>query len=303
MGRQRKWNPGILTWLIAVLALAGTGVLLYPAAAAWVTSYNQSQIVERISSLLDDADPDSAIQLAQASEYNAALTSGVELQANVNVPTGSGSLNSTELDYNKILSATDDGLMARLKIKGIGVDLPIYHGTTDDVLLRGAGHLEGSHFPVGGESTHSVITAHRGLANATMFTNLDKVKVGDTFTAEVFGEVLTYRVRTTKVVQPEDTDSLRAEPGSDLMTLITCTPLGINSHRILVTGERISPTPIADIQAAGTESEVPGPPWWILAMLGATVFAGGYLWRGGLKDAKATARAAEDPDPIQNPVD
>ncbi|WP_459583204.1 class C sortase, partial [Aerococcus mictus] len=111
----------------------------------------------------------------------------------------------------------------------IDVDLPVYHGTSDEVLNRAAGHLEGTSLPVGGPSTRAVITAHRGLANARMFTDLNKVNVGDTFTIEVFGDVLTYRVRDTKVVAPEDTDTLRVEEGKDLVTLVTCTPLGINS--------------------------------------------------------------------------
>lgn len=290
--RGPSWRPSVLTWLIGGFVVVGAGVLLYPSAAAWLSSYNQSRLIENFSTLLEDADPDLAEQLAQARTYNSALTAGVEVQANANVPAGSGSLANDELDYNTILSADEDGLMSRVKIPGIGVDIPTYHGTSDETLLQGAGHLEGSHLPVGGTDTHSVITAHRGLANATMFTNLDQVTEGDTFTVETFGEVLSYRVRNTKVVQPEDTDSLRAESGEDLVTLITCTPLGINSHRILVTGERITPTPEEDIAAAGAASDVPGFPWWAVGMGGALLAAGVYVWRAGASDARMRAASA-----------
>lgn len=282
--KRRRWRPGVMSWLIVVLLIGGSTVLLYPVTASWLTSYNQSQLIERYSDLIDRSNPDAASQLAQAHEYNAALTAGVEVRANSNVPAGAGTLSNRKLDYRSILTVNDEGLMARIKIPKIDVDLPIYHGTEDAALLKGAGHLEGSHFPVGGPGTHSVITAHRGLATATMFTHLDQIEVGDTFTVEVFGEVLSYRVRQAKVVQPEDTDSLRATAGEDLITLITCTPLGINSHRILVTGERVTPAPIEDIRSAGARPEIPGFPWWIVGFVGAMTAAAVYLWWAGFSD-------------------
>ncbi|MBL3685949.1 class C sortase [Leucobacter zeae] len=287
---KRQWRAGLLTWTIAVLLLAGSGIFLYPATAQWVTSFNQSRILESSQSLLDTVEPRAREQLRQAHEYNAALTAGVELKANANVPSGDGRLSDSELEYDKILSMNAEGLMARLKIPGIKVDLPIYHGTSDATLLKGSGHLEGSSLPVGGPGTHAVLTAHRGLADAKMFTNLDQVARGDTFTIEVFGEVLTYRVRETKVVAPEDTDSLRAQPGEDLVTLITCTPLGINTHRILVTGERVTPTPAKDLASAGAAPDVPGFPWWVAGVLAALTLAGGYVWRMGYSDARMRAR-------------
>lgn len=303
----RAWRPGILTWVIAVLLLAGSGVFLYPATAQWVTSYNQSQVIADVDELVDRADPNAQEQLRQAHAYNAALTAGVELKANANVPSGDGRISGAEFDYDRILRVNADGLMARIKIPAIDVDLPIYHGTSDTTLLRGAGHLEGSSLPVGGDSTHAVITAHRGLAGATMFTNLDRVKTGDRITVEVFGEVLTYEVRGTRVVAPEDTDSLRAENGEDLITLITCTPLGVNTHRILVTAERITPTPEKDIAAAGQRPDIPGFPWWAVGIAAAVLAAGGYVWRSGYADARSRRRRADsgsgDPSPLDGPAD
>lgn len=290
--RAARWRPSALTLTITVLALGGLAAGLYPMTAAWLSSYNQSRVLVGYHEQLADVDPDVATQVSQAHEYNAALTAGVVLEANGNVPVSDGTLTGSELEYGRILTASADGLMARVKIPSIGVDLPIYHGTSDAVLERGAGHLAGSHFPVGGAGTHSVITAHRGLANATMFSNLDDVAVGDTFTIETFGEVLTYRVRETYVIDPSDTDRIRAVPGEDLVTLITCTPLGINTHRILVTGERITPTPIGDELAAGAAPTVPGFPWWAVFGGAGIALVGTYGVLQGRIDARVRSRGA-----------
>jgi len=263
----------------------GLGAVLYPSVSQWVSSYNQSELISGYDRAVNISDPDATTQLALAHEYNAALNAGVKLLPNANVPTGTGTSSNEMLEYRKILSADNEGVMARLRVPSAGVDLPIYHGTSEETLLKGGGHLEGSHLPVGGESTHSVLTAHRGLANATMFTHLNRVQEGDVFTLEVFGEMLSYRVNEIRVVSPEDTESLQVVSGEDLVTLITCTPLGINSHRILVTGERITPTPLADLAQLGKTPDIPGFPWW-------TVWAGtgllavtAYVWRTGFLEA------------------
>jgi sortase A len=262
--------------LIVVLLVAGATVLAYSPAASWVSAYNQSLVVDRYSHEVDDADPSAAVQLERAHRYNDALASGAVLAPNANVPAGSGTSSDPTLDYATQLT-TPNGVMARIRIPSIDVDLPIYHGTSDATLLTGAGHLEGTSLPVGGPSTHAVITAHRGLAEATMFTDLDRVERGDTFTITVFTEVLVYRVVDTRVVEPDDTASLRQEAGRDLVTLVTCTPLGINSHRILVTGERVTPTPPVDASAASSRAEAPFP-WWLVAYLGALAAIGAYAW-------------------------
>ncbi len=263
--------------------------------SAWLSSYNQSKVIRQYGSAIERAHPTAAEQLAAARRYNEALSAGVVLGSNTNVPVGNGSSSDESLRYDEILTAAADGLMARIKIPKISVDLPIYHGTSDEVLLRGAGHLEGSHLPVGGIGAHSVITAHRGLASATMFSDLDGVDVGDRFTIEVFGEVLSYEVRTKRVIDPAETDTLRADADRDLVTLITCTPLGINSHRIVVTGERVTPTPVEDVRAAGAVPAIPGFPWW--AVLGGTgvLLLGVYVTRRGFVDARQSSRRCSDP--------
>lgn len=278
------WRPSILTWLIVVLAISGLVAGLYPMTASWLSSYNQSKVISNAD--LDSVSPGPQEQLKAARMYNSALTAGVRLEAGGNVPVGVGSTSDTELNYEEQLRMNNEGLMARIRVPSIDVDLPVYHGTSDATLLRGAGHLEGSHLPVGGEGTRSVVTAHRGLANSTMFTNLNKVKLGETFTVEVLGEVLTYRVVGMEVIEPTETSSLRATPGEDLMTLITCTPLGINSHRIVVTGERITPTPIQDIQTAGEIPAIPGFPWWAVFGCVGVLLTAGYFVRQGFADAR-----------------
>jgi len=273
------------------MAVVGMGLLTYPTAASWVSQYNQSKVTADYSAQVDGARPDAKTQVEQAHAYNDALSAGAVLEANNHVPTGAGSSKDSSLQYANILKANNEGLMARLKIPSISLDLPVYHGTADDTLLKGLGHLEGTSLPVGGEGTRSVITGHRGLAEATMFTHLDKVKDGDSLIIEVFGEVLTYRVTSTKVVEPEETEALRTEAGKDLLTLVTCTPLGINTHRILLTGERIYPTPAKDVAAAGKRPEVPAFPWWAVALVAGLVVVGLYLWRSGYAAARAKERA------------
>ncbi|WP_105803973.1 class C sortase [Leucobacter massiliensis] len=287
---RRQWRPSVLTWSIAVLAVAGMVAGLYPMTAAWLSSYNQSQVIKNAETSIDSLSPGKEDQLAAAHAYNDALSAGVRLEAGGNVPVGTGNLSGGDLRYDELLNSNEEGLMGRIKIPGISVDLPIYHGTSDAALLKGAGHLEGSHLPVGGENTRSVVTAHRGLANSTMFTNLDKVGSGDTFTVEVLGEILTYRVFDIQVIDPDETSSLRVQPGRDLVTLITCTPLGINSQRIVVTGERITPTPPEDLASAGAAPTIPGFPWWAVIGGAGVLLIGAYTIRQGFVDARVRER-------------
>lgn len=290
--QQRPWRPAFTTWLLAVIVLAGVGAALFPSTAQWLTSYNQSKITRNYSQQIADSGPKAGRQLAIAKRCNDAVNSGVDYLAGASFPIGTGISSHEQLEYENILTADDQGLMARIKFPAAQVDLPIYHGTSDETLMEGAGHLEGTHLPIGGENSHSVITAHRGLATATMFNHLDQAAEGDRFTIEVFGEVLTYEVREITVIAPEETDSLRVQPGRDLVTLITCTPIGINSHRIIVTGERVTPTPTTEIAATGEPSDTPGFPWWALGAGAAIALAAGFVWRTGYSDARLAARKA-----------
>lgn len=267
--------------LIAVVCVAGAGLLMYPTISAWFNQYAQSQRIEDYSTEMQDLGAETLREQVEiAREYNAALVGGgASIAANERLPLADDPEQGP--GYYDLLDGDADGLMGRLKIPAIDVDLPIYHGTSDAVLQRGVGHLEGTALPVGGPSTHGVLTAHRGLATAELFTNLDRVVVDDTFTLEVFGEVLVYRVVSTLVVQPSDTEILAPQEGRDLVTLVTCTPLGVNTHRILVTGERVIPTPQEDLDAAGERPDIPTFPWWALIAGGVLVVAVAYVWFEG----------------------
>ena len=214
-------------------------------------------------------------ELASARAYNATLSGGALID-----PYGGTPLADQQAivrAYQEQLDLGPADVMARIRIPSIAVDLPIYHGTDEATLRRGVGHLLGSAMPVGGDGNHTVLTAHRGLPEAVLFSDLDKVETGDVFELEVYGEVLVYRVREVQVIEPGNTDLLLPESGGDLVSLVTCTPLGINSHRIIVTGERIA-TPAADTAAAEelVMPEVPGAPWWSVLLAGGWALSVGY---------------------------
>ncbi|GAA2235398.1 hypothetical protein GCM10010401_04090 [Rarobacter faecitabidus] len=280
--RERRWRLPKSALFIALVCLTGVTLLLYPSAAAWLAQYNQSRAIDTYNNSLREIGPQQRDEaLEEATAYNADLVAGrAVVGAGSRIPTSDGA-DSGGWDYETLLRADNDGLMARIKIPAIDVDLPIYHGTDDETLLHGVGHLEGTALPVGGDSTHAVLTAHRGLASATLFTNLDRVNVGDRFVIEVFAEVLTYEVVETQVVEPEDTQTLQPQAGRDLVTLVTCTPVGINSHRILVTGERVHPTPPSDLAGAGHPSDLPRFPWWVAIAGGSLILVGLYVWSAG----------------------
>lgn len=281
----RRWRLQWTQLVAASTVVAGAAVMLYPQTAAWFSQRDQSRVVAEAEAALDQPPHDEPAfrdsQLDSAREYNDALASGAVLAAGANVPASSGAGASDSLTYADLLAGTSDGFMARLRYDDLGIDLPVYHGTSDETLVKGVGHLEGTSLPVGGPDTRAVLTAHRGLATATMFTHLDEAELGDTFTITVLGAVLAYRVRDTQVIDPEQTEMLSPEPGEDLVTLVTCTPLGINTQRILVTGERVTPTPLSAAQSATAPTDLPGPPWW--AVIGSSVIlvAGAYVWRAG----------------------
>ncbi|WP_217133907.1 class C sortase [Leucobacter chinensis] len=272
---QRR-KAGASTWVTIVCWIVGVTILLYPTASAWLSQYNQSSVTGDYATELDGVSPEREVQLRNAHAYNEALSAGAILSAGGHIPMGAGEARESGASPYSEQLKTPSGMMSRLRIPAIDVDLPIYHGTDEDTLLKGLGHLEGTSLPVGGESTRSVITGHRGLASARMFTDLDKIEKGDVFTLETFGEVLHYEVNEVQVVAPEDTETLHQVAGEDLVTLITCTPLGVNTHRILVTGERVAPTPQTVIDEAGKQSDLPGFPWWAVAVIGSLGLAIAY---------------------------
>ena len=218
-------------WIILTVGfLVGICVLLYPAFSNYWNSKTQSRAIVNYESVLQYLEPEDYTAIFQAAyDYNDALRE-------LNFPLG----DYRELTgYEETLLVEGTKIMGYVKIDKIGVELPIYHGTSDAVLNKGVGHLEGSSLPVGGESTHSVMSAHRGLPSAKLFTDLDRLEMGDTFQIIILDQVLTYQVDQIKVITPKEFSDLQIVDGMDYCTLFTCTPYTINTHRLLVRGIRI----------------------------------------------------------------
>ena len=218
------------TLILILVFFVGLSVMLYPTLSDYVNQRNQSRAVANYAQSVDTmTDADYSAYFDAADAFNA------QVAANENALYRPDQLSG----YYDTLDITGTGIMGYITIAKIGVELPIYHGTSDSVLQIAAGHLEGTSLPVGGASTHAVISAHRGLPSAKLFTNLDQLEVGDTFTITVLDRVLTYEVDKITIVLPTQTDDLLVADGKDYVTLMTCTPYGINTHRLLVRGRRV----------------------------------------------------------------
>lgn len=237
--QKQKKNRFILPALIIIL---GVGILLYPSASNYYMYLHQSRAIveykENISALDNE---DVARMWEEAVEYNRLLYLAQQAEE---IP------DDFFANYDNILHVTDDGMIGYISIPSIKMFLPIFHGTSDNVLQKGIGHWEFSSFPVGGANTHAVLTGHNGLTSSRIFTDLEKVEVGDTFVLQIVGETMTYEVDTIDVVLPNEIDSLSIVEGEDLCTLDTCVPYGVNSHRLLVHGRRIKNAPEAEVDAA-----------------------------------------------------
>ena len=218
------------TIILILIFLVGLSVMLYPTVSDYVNQKNQSRAVASYSEEVENlSDVDYQAYFDAADDYNRRLAETPDAFYRPEEVSG----------YADTLDVSGTGIMGYITIPKIGVELPVYHGTSDGVLQVAAGHLEGSSLPVGGAGTHAVISAHRGLPSAKLFTNLDELEVGDTFTITVLDRVLTYEVDQISIVLPTETDLLQPVEGKDYVTLMTCTPYGINTHRLLVRGKRI----------------------------------------------------------------
>lgn len=262
MSNSRARVPGSIV-LIAVFFFLGVSVLLYPSAASWFSTLQQSRDVNSYGNSVEILGPVGRSEaLASAHDYNSTLTGGALLDP-FSHAAADAPIEAEQL-YQKQLALNPDGVMARLRVPSINVDLPVLHGTSDEVLKRGVGHLFGTALPVGGQGTHTVLTGHAGIPEATLFTHLEDVVLGDSVDVEVYGEVLTYQVNNIEVILPTETESLRPVPGQDLISLITCTPTGINTHRLVVTAVRV-PTPEQAVADGGHAVEIAFP-WWAVGL-------------------------------------
>ena len=227
--------------LFGLLFLVGFGILIYPTVSNQWNTYRQSQLISNYQSVVQDMTPEDFTQEWERAEaFNATITQN-NLYSDV---FGESTTDLQSTEYWKILNEAGDGIMGYLSIPKINIKLAIYHGTADDVLQTGVGHLNGTKLPIGGESTHCVVAAHRGLPSAKLFTDIDQLRNGDKFYIHVLDQVLAYEVdQILPMVDKDDHETLenalKIEEGKDQVTLFTCTPYGVNSHRLLVRGTRV----------------------------------------------------------------
>ena len=229
----QKIKQNLVTILLIFILLVGLSMLSYPTVSDYWNSFHQSKAVAGYVEKVEDlSKADYSKLLSDAEVYNKTLDQGVIPDLNL---TG-----EAKEAYNKLLDVTGSGIVAYVEIPKLNTTMPIYHGTDDSVLQIAIGHIPGTSLPVGGEGTHSVISGHRGLPSAKLFTDIDKLVDGDVFLIQVLGETLTYEVDQILTVTPDDVSALTIDPDQDYVTLVTCTPYGVNSHRLLVRGHRIA---------------------------------------------------------------
>lgn len=228
---MKKKTSNLITIILILILLAGLSLLLYPTVSDYWNSFHQSRAIASYAEQVAEIDSDTYEQLwADAQAYNRSLIGKA------------GRYDMTDEErakYESLLDVSGNGIIGYIEIPSIKCSLPIYHGTDEAILQIAVGHIEGTSLPVGGSGTHCVLSGHRGLPSARLFTDLDKMVVGDTFMMRVLDETLTYEVDQIRIVLPNEMDDLEIEEGKDYCTLVTCTPYGINSHRLLVRGHRI----------------------------------------------------------------
>ncbi|MFT3945007.1 MAG: class C sortase [Ancrocorticia sp.] len=261
-----------------LIVMAGCLVLIYPTAAGWFSDRNHNNEVTGYTESISHITVTERSEILKvADDYNSRLPQGP-----LRDPYTHGEQDATEESaayqlYESMLAVSESGVIGHIIYPSLGIDLPVYHGTSDEVISKGAGHLYGSSLPVGGPSTHAVLTAHSGMAKARLFTALPKATEDQIFTVDVLGEKHWYRVDQIKSVLPNDTDSLQIIKGEDYVTLITCTPIGVNSHRLLVRGIRIPP-PEDEQKLLESDPILAGFPWWAVIFVGVSATSAYFLF-------------------------
>jgi len=243
---ERPMKKHLITLVLISVLIIGLSIMLYPIVSDYINSLTQSRIVARYYQDLSSLDDGSYLEMLEdARGYNERLLG----KRNRYV------MSEEDMrEYRALLDFSGTGVIGILEIVAIKVNLPIYHGSGNSVLQVGAGHFEGSSLPVGGTGTHSVIAGHSGLPSSTLLTNLDRLGIGDTFTVKTLKDTLYYEIDRIETVEPEDLSLLEIDKGMDYCTLLTCTPYGINSHRLLVRGRRVFPETVKGIVQSNTQS-------------------------------------------------
>ena len=277
--------------IFSILFLAGLSLLLYPFVANQWNNYRQKKLISNYDNQVAAMEASGQINYRaewnKAQSYNESLLPSILPDSFAKAAQGDG-----EAGYMSCLSLTGDGMMGYVQIPKINIKLPIFHTTDEEVLQQAVGHLEGSSLPVGGENTHAVLSAHRGLPSATLFTDLDKMEKGDYFFLYILDDVLCYQVDKITVVEPDQTEDLTVEAGQDLVTLLTCTPYGVNSHRLLVRGHR---TPYTGMEEEATPAALIGTSLhtsyllWVLVGLAVTAVFILFLYSRDVERRRAAA--------------
>lgn len=264
---------------LVLLFLAGLSLLLYPLISNEWNTYRQTKLISTYEQVIEEKeDIDYSAEWDRANAYNQALLPSI-LPDSFAIAAAS---DEPDKEYMACLNLAGDGIMGYVDVPKIDIRIPIYHTVSDEVLQIAAGHLEGSSIPAGGIDTHTVVSAHRGLPSAALFTDLDQLVVGDHFLFYILDEILCYEVDQITIVEPEDTDALAVEPGKDLATLLTCTPYGVNSHRMLVRGHRVAyvPEEIQKEQSFVNASMHTNYVLWVVVGLAVTlVFVGALYYK------------------------
>lgn len=260
--------------MIVLLFLGGAGLVLYPVVSSWYMDRHQGQVVadydEEAAKMSQEQIEE---ELEKARKYNESLLGNVVLTD----PFDAEALEEQNTEYEDLLDIGGDGVMGSVEIPGQDIYLPIYHGTSAESLEKGAGHLKNSSLPVGGKGTHAVISGHTALPTAEMFNDLSEVEEGDVFYIHVLGQILAYEVDQIKIVLPEDISDLLIHREEDYVTLVTCTPYGINSHRLLVRGTRVPYEEAQAVTPSRGEPEDPMRTAYLAAAAAAALLAAG-LW-------------------------
>ena len=258
----KRKSRGLLSSVVVTLALLiGLCLLLYPTVADYINSLDYKKDIQTYRTQLQTLDDSARRQmLAEATAFNQEL-----LRRSTTI----GELSADQKrEYDRLLDPTGTGMMGYVAIEKAGVYLPVYHGTAEDTLQAGVGHIAGSSLPVGGVGTHAILSGHTGLPSTKLFSNIDQLQLGDTFELHIVDEVLTYRVESIVTLLPEEAERQSIDPARDMVTLMTCTPYGINTHRLLVRGVRTETPPD---RAPGSAAEAEIPVTFPLALLAAAV--------------------------------
>ena len=230
--KKKKKKSGGSTWILLLIMFLGAAIMAYPTVSDWWNSFHSTQAIASYSKQVEETDTGELEAMLEAARaYNRALLDKENPFA----------MTDEDMEaYNNLLNLSGTGLMGYIQIPSIKVNIPVYHTTEESVLQIAVGHVEWTALPVGGESTHTVLSGHRGLPSAKLFTDLDRIKEGDRFTITVLNQTITYEVDQIRIVEPGDVSDLATVPGEDYCTLVTCTPYGINTHRLLVRGTRVA---------------------------------------------------------------